>query len=91
MKMFNRDERDPLRVRRHVALACLSINVAIMVALTVAVFYGPADRDKVIEAATQIMLSISVLIGGFTGAWFHSAYKHDQEKSAQSRKEDAES
>lgn len=88
MKVFNRDESDPLRVRRHVALACLVINIAIVVALVAAIFYGPPDRDKVIGAATQIMLSISVLIGGFTGAWFHSAYKQDQAKNLGSEPED---
>lgn len=88
MKLFNRDEADPLRVRRHVALACLCINIAIIVALIVAIFYGPADRDRVISAATGLLLSISALVGGFTGAWFHSAYKHDQADNGRPKTED---
>lgn len=88
VRLFRPDESDPLRVRRHVALACLCINIAIIVALIVAIFYGPEDRDRVISAATGILLSVSALVGGFTGAWFHSAYKRDQAGRAQAEHED---
>ena len=77
MRLFNRDERDKLRVRRHIAIACLVLNCLIVVALIVAIFYGPPDRAGVIDSASAILLAVSALIGGFTGAWFHSAYKAD--------------
>ena len=75
--MFNRDTSDPLRVRRHIAIACLALNCLIVAALIVAIFYGPPDRAGVIDSASAILLAVSALIGGFTGAWFHSAYKAD--------------
>ena len=79
MKFFNRDETDKLRVRRHIAIACLALNCLIVVALIVAIFYGPPDRAGVIDSASAILLAVSALIGGLTGAWFHSAYKADKD------------
>ena len=79
MRLFNRDERDKLRVRRHIAIACLVLNCMIVAALVVAIFYGPPDRAGVIDSASAILLAVSALIGGFTGAWFHSAYKADKD------------
>lgn len=77
--MFNRDPNDPLRVRRHVALACLLINMGIIAVLLVAVFHGPPDRSSVISAASQLLLAISAGTMGYTGAWFHAAYKGDRD------------
>lgn len=77
--MFNRDTNDPLRVRRHVALACLVINMGIIAVLLVAVFHGPPDRSSVISAASQLLLAISAGTMGYTGAWFHAAYKGDRD------------
>lgn len=78
--MFNRDPADPLRVRRHVALACLIINMGIIAVLLVAVFHGPADRGSVISAASQLLLAISAGTMGFTGAWFHASFKGDKDE-----------
>lgn len=80
MKLFRRDEHDKLRVRRHIALFCLALNVAVVVVLLAAIFLGPPDRDEVISAIAQVLLAVLALTGGFTGAWFHSAYKADKEQ-----------
>jgi uncharacterized membrane protein YfcA len=79
MRFFNRDEHDKLRVRRHIAIACLALNCLVVVALIVAIFYGPPDRAGVIDSASAILLAISALIGGWTGAWFHAAFKDDKD------------
>lgn len=81
MRMFNRDEQDKLRVRRHIAIACLVLNCLIIAALIAAIFYGPPDRDRVISASASILLAVSALIGGYTGAWFYAAYKADKHDS----------
>ena len=78
--MFDRDTSDPLRVRRHVALACLVINMGIIIALIVAVFHGPPDRGTVISAASQLLLAISAGTMGFVGAWFHASFKGDKDE-----------
>ena len=80
MRIFSPRENDKLRVRRHIALTCLLFNILIVVVLMVAIFLGPPDRGTVIDNITEIILSISVLTGGFTGAWFHSAYQADKKR-----------
>lgn len=82
--LFRPDDKDTLRVRRHIALACLLFNGGIVIGLMIAVFYGPPDRSSVIDEITEIVLSISILTGGFVGAWFHSAYKKDRNQGTPS-------
>lgn len=78
MRLFKPCSRDQLRVRRHVAIACLGFNGGIVIGLMAAIFFGPADRATVIAEISGIVLSISIATCGFVGAWFHSAYKSDQ-------------
>lgn len=81
MAPFKPCSRDALRVRRHVALAAFAVSVLALAALIALAFWGGPEAASVLSAAGINIGIILTALTGFTGAWFHAAYRADQPKS----------
>ena len=75
--VFRPCESDKLRVRRHVALTALAVQVVFLFILACQYYRGKAETAAIIGAT---MPAVLVILGGLnvmTALWFRAAYKID--------------
>jgi len=78
MQLFRPCADDPLRVRRHVALASLTATTGALCALLALAFVGGEHAAAILGAMSVNLGIILTALTGLTGAWFHAAYRADQ-------------
>ena len=75
--VFRPCESDKLRVRRHVALTALAVQVVFMLAMLALYFFGSPNTAAIISSSMPVMV---IIVGGMYAMvwlWFRAAYKID--------------
>lgn len=74
-KLFTACPDDPLRVRRHLAIAIIvQLEVMLYILLALAYWGGP-NTAPVLSAAVPVLVPLVAGLLGLAGAWYHAAYR----------------
>ena len=75
--VFRPCESDKLRVRRHVALTALAVQVIFLLAMLALYFFGSPNTAAIVSSSVPIMVIIVAGLNAMTWLWFRAAYKID--------------
>lgn len=76
--IFRPCESDKLRVRRHVALASLAVQVLFVLAMLCLYFLGSDKTAAIISASIPVMVIIITGLNSMTLMWFKAASDKDK-------------